>query len=197
MEEILHLRAMSFDGITGIPLSYIAADAIGLATAAQQALSRLYRNGSFVNGYLSHPKSLSQPARQRLRADWEGRFSGSENAGKTPVLGQAYHRNCISNQIEMWQQGCEMSLLSEEEQDQFEIKINPAALLRGSMADQGEYFAKALGSGGQQAWMTPNEIREAVDMPPHPDGDKLVNPMTAPAATTAGDPASAGATANG
>ena len=66
---------------------------------------------------------------------------------------------------------------ADDEADQLEAKFNAGALLRGSMTAQADFFAKALGAGGQQAWMTPNEVREMQDMPPNPDGDTLGNPM--------------------
>lgn len=229
--DIFHLRSMSVDGISGMSLVRQAADAIGLAIAADLALGRLYRNGSFVNGYLSHPSNLSPEAIERLRHYWDGRFSGAENSGRTPVfeeglkyellgatakdsqsnetrgrqleeigrifgvprpllmidetswgsgidvLGQFFVQYALGPWFEAWQQAAVRSLLNDDEADRFEIKFNAGALLRGSIKDQAEYFAKALGAGGQQAWMVPNEVREILDMPAHIDGDRLGNPM--------------------
>ena len=230
-QDILHLRSMSMDGICGMSLVRQAADAIGLALAAELALGRLYRNGSFINGVLQHPKTMSEPALVRLRAHWSNRFSGAENAGNTPileegleykalgstakdaqshetrgrqleeiarifgvprpllmidetswgsgidVLGQFFVRYGLSPWFEAWQQAVERSLLTDVEAETLEAKFNAGALLRGSMADQADFFAKALGAGGQQAWMTPNEVREMQDMPAHANGDDLGNPM--------------------
>lgn len=250
--DMFHLRNLSMDGLTGISQVYIAADAIGLAQAAQQALSRLYANGSFVNGYLATDGKLTDTAIRRLRQDWDGGFSGSSNAGKTPIfeqglkyevigpnakdaqsaetrkhqteeilrvfgvprplamvdetswgsgidsLGQFYVQFGLGPWFEAWQQRGEASLLTEAEQDLYEVKFNPGGLLRGSLADQGEYFAKALGSGGHKPWMTQNQVREVLDMPAHPDGDSLESPTQA-ALTNAGSttPAEQGAQANG
>jgi HK97 family phage portal protein len=245
--DVFHLRSMSEDGICGMSLVRQAADAIGLAIAADLALSRLYRQGSFVNGYLQHPKTLSPGALERLRQYWSGRFSGADNAGATPileegleykalgsnakdaqsnetrgrqleeiarifgvprpllmidetswgsgidVLGQFFVRYGLNPWFEAWQQAAERSLLTDDEADQYEVKFNAGALLRGSMAAQADFFAKALGAGGQQAWMTPNEVREMQDMPPNPDGDTLGNPMIG----HNGGPALDGGTANG
>lgn len=33
------------------------------------------------------------------------------------------------------------------------------------MKDQGEYFAKALGSGGHQPWMEYDEVRDTMNLP--------------------------------
>lgn len=229
--DVFHLRGMSLDGICGMSLVRQAADAIGLAIAADLALGRLYRNGSFVNGVLQHPKTMSEPALVRLRQHWSSRFSGADNAGSTPileegleykalgsnakdaqshetrgrqveeiarifgvprpllmidetswgsgidVLGQFFVRYGLNPWFEAWQQAAERSLLTDDEAETLEVKFNAGALLRGSMKDQAEFFAKALGAGGTQAWMTPNEVRETLDMPSDPNGDTLGNPM--------------------
>ena len=229
--EVFHLRSMSKDGIRGMSLVKQAADAIGLAISADLALGRLFRNGSFINGYLSHPKTLSEGAIERLRSYWSGLFTGADNAGNTPileegldykllgstakdaqsdetrarqleeiarifgvprpllmidetswgsgidVLGQFFVRYGLNPWFEAWQQAAERSLLTDAEAETLEIKFNAGALLRGSMKDQAEFFAKALGAGGTQAWTTPNEVRETLDMPPHEGGDELGNPM--------------------
>ncbi len=39
-------------------------------------------------------------------------------------------------------------------------------LLRGSMKDRSDYFAKALGSGGSPAWMTQDEVRKMEELNP-------------------------------
>lgn len=59
-------------------------------------------------------------------------------------------------------------------------KFNERALLRGTLKDQADFFAKALGAGGHGPWMTQNEVRGLSDMPAVPGGnaDQLRNPMT-------------------
>jgi HK97 family phage portal protein len=78
-------------------------------------------------------------------------------------------------------------LLSRQEKkarngDVLYAKFNERALLRGSMKDQAEFLARALGSGGGMAWITQNEARETQDMNPHADGSALPRPGTAAAA---------------
>lgn len=81
------------------------------------------------------------------------------------VLGQMFVRYTLNPWFEAWQQAIERSLLSEEEADRYEAKFNEGALLRGSMKDQSDFFAKALGSGGHQPWMDYEEVRETMDLP--------------------------------
>jgi phage portal protein BeeE len=46
-------------------------------------------------------------------------------------------------------------------------------LLRGTIKDQFEAFAKAAGAGGHKPWMEPNEIRDVMGLGPHADGSGL------------------------
>jgi HK97 family phage portal protein len=68
---------------------------------------------------------------------------------------------------ERWQQSADVNLLTKDERRQgFYTKLNPAALLRGAAKDRGEYFAKALGAGGQKPWMTADEVRALEELNP-------------------------------
>lgn len=85
-EEVFHLRGLTFDGLNGVSRVKKAAEAIGLALQAERATARLYRNGSFVDGVLEATGQLSDEAYARLRDSWNDRYSGADNAGKTPLL---------------------------------------------------------------------------------------------------------------
>lgn len=230
-EEIFHLRGLSLDSVHGISLVEQAAEAIGTAMAAERALGRLYKNGTFIGGTLRHPGQLSDPAFDRLKASLAEK-EGADEAGRNLILeegmeylavgttakdaqhienrkmqveeiarvtgvprpllmvdetswgsgidalGQFFVRYALGPWFEAWQQAAERSLLVGEEKDRLSVKFNPAALLRGSMKDQGDFFSKALGAGGAPGWMTPNQVLDAQDMPRHPDGDRL-NPGSA------------------
>lgn len=81
------------------------------------------------------------------------------------VLGQMFVRYGLNAWFTAWEQAVERSCINEQEQQILEAKFNAGALLRGSMKDQAEFFAKALGSGGHQPWMTYGEVRDMSDMP--------------------------------
>lgn len=66
------------------------------------------------------------------------------------------------------------------------VKFNAHALLRGSLKDQAEFFAKASGAGGHRPWMMQNEIREKLDMNPVAGGDTL-EPLFAQARPAGGN----------
>lgn len=223
--EIFHLRGLSMDGLNGISLVRQACDAIGTALAAKLAAGRLFKNGAFVGGALSHQGKLGDVAYDRLKQSLEDR-EGAENAGKTLLLEegmtwQTFGQNARDAQLvelmsfeveeisrvtgvprpllmmdetawgtgvgEMgrffvqyalgpvfaaWEQSSERSLLADDEKDSYAIKVNPGALLRGSLKDQADFFAKA---GGGRAWMSQNDIRDLSDMPadPKPTSNEL------------------------
>lgn len=89
------------------------------------------------------------------------------------ALGQFFVQYALGPWFEAWQQAAERSLLVGAEKDQFSVKFNPGALLRGSTKDQGDFFAKALGAGGQPGWMSPNEVRRLNDMPDIKGGNEI------------------------
>lgn len=86
-DEVLHLRSpWSSDGINGDGLIKQLGEALGLAEAADQAAGRLLKNGAYVGGKVKIEKTLSQPAFERLKADFAERHAGPENSGKWMLL---------------------------------------------------------------------------------------------------------------
>ena len=79
-----------------------------------------------------------------------------------------------------WEQALARVLLTDAEMETHQFKFNERALLRGTLKDQADFFAKSLGSGGQAPWQTQNEVRELSDLPESndPNADLLRNPMT-------------------
>lgn len=112
---------------------------------------------------------------RKMQVEEIGRFSGvprpllmvDETSWGSGIyaLGQFFVQYALGPWFEAWQQAGERVLLDEEDQDRYTIKYNAAALLRGSMTEQAEFFAKALGSGGQRSFYTQNEVRDLLDYP--------------------------------
>lgn len=225
-DEVFHLRGLSLDGISGMSLVKQARDPIGLALSAEMAAGRLFKNGSFIGGALTHPGKLSEPAFERLRASLAEK-EGASNAGKNLILeegmkwenlannakdaqltelrkmqveeiarvtgvprpllmvdetswgsgiqalGQFFVQYALKPWFEAWQQAAERSLLASDEKGRLAVKFNPGALLRGSTKDQGDFFSKALGSGGAPGWLSQNEVRALDDRPPVDGGDEV------------------------
>ena len=71
----------------------------------------------------------------------------------------------LAHRFKTWEDAAARVMLSEREMDDMEFKYNERALLRGTLKDQADFFAKALGAGGQAPWMSQNEVRELSDLP--------------------------------
>lgn len=83
--ELLFLRGLTLDGITGItPIRY-ARDTIGLAIAAEQHGARLFGNGARPGGVLTSQATMKDDAVKLLREQWQEAYGGG-NAHKIAVL---------------------------------------------------------------------------------------------------------------
>lgn len=84
--DVLHVRGLSDDGLWGISPIDRLRNAIGLALAMEEHGSNTFKNGANASGVLEHPGALSEEAGSRLRKQWEERYSGRQNSGKTIIL---------------------------------------------------------------------------------------------------------------
>ena len=97
-------------------------------------------------------------------------------------LGLFFVQYTLAPWFRAWEEAIERTLLDEADRGGYYPKFNERALLRGSMKDQADFFAKALGAGGTRPWMSQNEVRGLSDLPvsDEPGSDSLTNPMTQP-----------------
>lgn len=126
-----------------------------------------------------------------------GRFTGvprpllmmDETSWGTGIeqLGLFFILYCLMPWFVEIEEAVSRSLLSDTEQERYFAKFNEAALMRGSLKDQAEFFAKALGSGGGRGWMTQNEVRDKMNENPLEGGDELPQPITKPAPGDGGE----------
>lgn len=64
-----------------------------------------------------------------------------------------------------WEEALARAMLSDSEMESLSFKTNERALLRGTLKDQYDSFAKALGAGGHATWLKQNEVRDMLDLP--------------------------------
>jgi len=85
-DEIMHLRGLTLDGIHGLsPISHHR-ETIGLAVAAQRYGAAFFGNQAQPRGAIKVPGILGPEAAARLRADWEQKFQGPENAHRLAIF---------------------------------------------------------------------------------------------------------------
>ncbi len=84
-EDVLHVKGMSRDGVTGVSVITYAAESLGLALAADRYGARFFRNNARPGGVLETAKTLSQDAAKRVKQSWEEAHTG-DNQHRVAVL---------------------------------------------------------------------------------------------------------------
>lgn len=103
-KEILHLRGMSLDGVTGISVLACMRESLGLALQTERAGARLFRHGALAGGVITHPGRLTKEAGQNLRKSFEERNGGADNAGRWILAeeGMTFHPTALSAEDAQW-----------------------------------------------------------------------------------------------
>jgi len=84
--EVMHIPGIGYNGIAGISPVRMAAQAIGMAQAAEATAARLFKSGNMLNGLLSTEAELDQSQAESLQARWAEKFSGIDGAHKIAVI---------------------------------------------------------------------------------------------------------------
>ena len=85
-DQILAIRGLSEDGITGVSPIESCRDAIALARACEIHGSKFFGNGARPGFILSTETQLNPEARENIRSQWDRQHGGAGNAYKTAVL---------------------------------------------------------------------------------------------------------------
>ena len=91
--EMLHIRGLGTDGITGMSPIQVEREAIGIGLAAQDFTARFLANDATPGGYLEHPSNFkSDEQRAEFKKSWQTAQTGM-NRRKLAVLeyGMKYH----------------------------------------------------------------------------------------------------------
>lgn len=76
VEDLLHIKSNTFNGVGSVHTTLAARECIALALAMQDNASKFFGNGSRPNGVLRHPMSLSADAQKRLKEQFEESAAG-------------------------------------------------------------------------------------------------------------------------
>lgn len=77
--EMLHVKGPSDNGITGLSIAQLAAQAIGLGLAAEQFGASLFGNGCVPKTVIEYPGKLSPEGKEELRRRWIERHGNNQN----------------------------------------------------------------------------------------------------------------------
>lgn len=84
--NMLHIRGLGFDGLTGYSVIQYCANDIGLAAASRDYAALFFRNGSQPGGVIEVPGTLSDEAFGRLRNSWADMHEGNGKSHKVAIL---------------------------------------------------------------------------------------------------------------
>ena len=85
-DQILHIRWMSGDGVTGMIPVDLAKDAVALARACELHGASYFGNGAMPGVVLETDQQLDQAAASTLRDNWERMHRGARKSHRTAVL---------------------------------------------------------------------------------------------------------------
>lgn len=97
-EDVFHLRGPSAGGLVGMSVIAYGRESFGLALAAESYGTRFYNQDATPGGILEHPEHLKPETRNKLREEWESKYSGLGNAHRVAILedGMKWHQMSIS-----------------------------------------------------------------------------------------------------
>lgn len=84
--DILHVRGISRDGVSGLSPVRLLRESIGTALAQTEAAGRLMREGTQFPGFLVAQEKLKPDQLIDARDEFQRNYAGRANAGKVPVL---------------------------------------------------------------------------------------------------------------
>lgn len=85
-DEVFHLPGMGYDGLKGLSMIEMAAQAIGLSMAAERHGAQFFGRGTSLSGVLQTDKSLNQEQSDAIKARWRAKMTGPGAAHDIAVL---------------------------------------------------------------------------------------------------------------
>lgn len=84
--DVIHLTALSTDGIKGKAPIEVARESIGSSQASQKFKGKFFANGTAAAGILKVPGQLNKDAKDKIRDEWETMYTGVNNAQRVAIL---------------------------------------------------------------------------------------------------------------
>lgn len=85
-KNIIHLKGLTWDGVTGLEGVQLAREAIGLALGLENHSARMFSNGAKPGGILTTESTMTSEQIKALQEVWQAMQGGGDNAYKTAIL---------------------------------------------------------------------------------------------------------------
>lgn len=87
--EVLHIPALSVDGIRGMAPLTVARNAIGSGLAGDEAAARMFENGALLSGLVSTDEDIPPEDAKTISDGLNLKMTGTRNAGKVVFVNRA------------------------------------------------------------------------------------------------------------
>jgi HK97 family phage portal protein len=85
-EDMLHIRGLAFDGLSGYSVVTVARESLGLGLAQQQYSSVYFKNAARPSMVIQHPGVMSEKAQENFLRSWNRVHGGLDNAHRAALL---------------------------------------------------------------------------------------------------------------
>ncbi len=85
--EVMHIKGLSLDGVTGMSPIRLHAQGIGMSMAAEKYGAKLFSSGQLMAGILQSDARIDETKADELAARWRAKVSGLQRAHDIVVLG--------------------------------------------------------------------------------------------------------------
>ena len=85
-DDILQIRGLSSDGLTGYSPIQIARQMLANSMAMEEFQGSFWKNSAMPQVVITHPTKLSNDALANLKRSWKAKYGGPSKAGETAIL---------------------------------------------------------------------------------------------------------------
>lgn len=85
-DDMINIKYLTGDGITSIDIIETHKENLGINLAATNFAANFFGNGAHVSSVLETEDELNPEQAERLRLQWNQKYGGADNTGKTAVL---------------------------------------------------------------------------------------------------------------
>lgn len=112
MEDMLHVRGLSSDGILGYSPVDLMREALGLAKIEEEYRARFFKNDAKPGAVVEYPGNLSEEAYTRYKRDWQDTYGGLGNKFRIAFLegGLKWHDVGLPPDVSQFIQGRQFQL---------------------------------------------------------------------------------------
>jgi len=92
--NMIHVKGLTTNGLLGNSVIRQQMETIGLGLAQNEFGAKFFSNGANMNGALTVPGKMTDKMEKNISNSWKNKWSGLDNAFKTPILeqGMKYER---------------------------------------------------------------------------------------------------------